>query len=118
MVTYWMNALQNIAISQQWFVTLNPVREPREIWHSENYEHPLFDSNAIKAQPKLWSMQGRRNTWFCGSYFGAGFHEDALQSGLAVAEALGGVRRPWNVENESGRIFPGTVIRNPIEVAA
>ena len=49
-------------------------------------------------------MQGPR-TWFCGSYFGAGFHEDGLQSGLAVAEAIGGVRRPWMVANESGRIF-------------
>ena len=48
--------------------------------------------------------QGERNTWFCGAYFGSGFHEDGLQSGLAVAEALGGVRRPWNVANESGRI--------------
>lgn len=42
--------------------------------------------------------------WFCGAHFGAGFHEDGLQSGLAVAEQLGGVRRPWSVENESGRI--------------
>jgi uncharacterized protein len=53
---------------------------------------------------QLWSLQGRRNTWFCGAYFGAGFHEDGLQAGLAVAEALGGVRRPWRVTNESGRI--------------
>ena len=37
-------------------------------------------------------------------YFGAGFHEDGLQAGLAVAEQLGGVRRPWNVSNGSGRI--------------
>ena len=33
-----------------------------------------------------------------------GFGSNGLQSGLAVAEQLGGVRRPWNVENESGRI--------------
>jgi hypothetical protein len=52
----------------------------------------------------LWSLQGQRNTWFCGAYFGAGFHEDGLQSALAVAEALGGVRRPWDVANESSRI--------------
>jgi uncharacterized protein len=58
----------------------------------------------MAAQTRLWSLQGRNRTWFCGAYFGAGFHEDGLQSGLAVAEALGGVRRPWNVENESGRI--------------
>jgi uncharacterized protein len=49
-------------------------------------------------------LQGRRNTWFCGAYFGAGFHEDGLQAGLAVAEQLGCVRRPWQVANESGRI--------------
>jgi hypothetical protein len=49
-------------------------------------------------------LQGRRNTWFCGAYFGAGFHEDGLQAGLAVAEILGGARRPWRVANESGRI--------------
>ena len=53
---------------------------------------------------ELWALQGLRNTWFCGAYFGAGFHEDGLQAGLAVAEALGGVRRPWSVANESGRI--------------
>ena len=58
----------------------------------------------MAAQRRLWSLQGRRNTWFCGSYFGSGFHEDGLQAGLAVAEALGGVRRPWSVPDESGRI--------------
>ncbi len=42
------------------------------------------------------SLQGKRNTWFCGAYFGAGFHEDGLASGLAVAEALGGATRPWH----------------------
>ena len=45
------------------------------------------------------------NTWFCGAHFGAGFHEDGLQAGLAVAETLGGGRRPWLVPDESGRIF-------------
>ena len=46
------------------------------------------------AQADLWQLQGRRGTWFCGSYFGYGFHEDGLQSGLDVAERFG-VRRPW-----------------------
>ena len=58
----------------------------------------------MRAQKQLWSLQGGRNTWFCGAYFGAGFHEDGLQAGLAVAEQLGGLRRPWRVPNESGRI--------------
>jgi predicted NAD/FAD-binding protein len=45
-----------------------------------------------------------KHRWFCGAYFGAGFHEDGLQAGLAVAEALGGIRRPWRVQAESARI--------------
>ena len=71
---------------------------------SEIYEHPIFNPAAIQAQKRLWDLQGRGGVWFCGAYFGAGFHEDGLQSGLAVAEQLGGVRRPWSVEHESGRI--------------
>lgn len=104
-VTYWMNALQSIPPATPLFVTLNPQRTPRHVWHAETYEHPLFDSAAISAQRALWSIQGRRNTWYCGAYFGAGFHEDGLQAGLAVAEALGGQRRPWDVAEESGRIW-------------
>jgi uncharacterized protein len=104
-VTYWMNALQGIPPETPFFVTLNPRRTPSHVWHTETYEHPLFDSAAIRAQRALWSIQGRRNTWYCGAYFGAGFHEDGLQAGLAVAEALGGLRRPWSVLEESGRIW-------------
>ena len=62
-----------------------------------------------------------RNIWFAGAWFGAGFHEDGLQAGLAVAEALGGARRPWQVAGENGRIHvspraPGP--RAPAQVAA
>jgi predicted NAD/FAD-binding protein len=105
-VTYWMNRLQNIESDRPLFVTLNPHRQidPGAIIRHMSYSHPRFDVRAMKAQGELWSLQGRRNTWFCGAYFGAGFHEDGLQAGLAVAEALGGVRRPWTVADESGRI--------------
>lgn len=105
-VTYWMNRLQGLPQNTQLFVTLNPSVEPRPdkiIWEGV-YEHPVFDRSAILAQEGIWSLQGQRGTWFCGAYFGAGFHEDGLQAGLAVAEELGGVRRPWEVQNESQRI--------------
>ena len=106
-VTYWMNQLQNIDPAHPLFVTLNPCREIRadKIFGSYSYSHPLFDHKALAAQRQIWNLQGRRNTWFCGAHFGSGFHEDGLQSGLAVAEALTGTRRPWAVPNESGRIF-------------
>jgi hypothetical protein len=105
-VTYWMNRLQSIESEKPLFVTLNPPRPPHAgmLLHSEVYDHPIFDLNAIAAQRKLWTLQGERNTWFCGAYFGSGFHEDGLQAGLAVAEQLGGMPRPWRVPNESGRI--------------
>jgi uncharacterized protein len=105
-ITYWMNRLQNLKTDTPLFVTLNPPRPPRAgtLLHSQVYDHPIFDAAAITAQRELWPLQGRQNIWFCGAYFGAGFHEDGLQAGLAVAEQLGGLRRPWCVPNESGRI--------------
>jgi len=106
-VTYWMNKLQNLRTATNVFVTLNPARPPREgsALRVETYDHPLFDAAAVSAQKRLWSLQGARNTWFCGAHFGSGFHEDGLQAGLAVAEQLGGVRRPWSVAGESSRIW-------------
>lgn len=105
-VTYWMNRLQGLNRRHNLFLTLNPTRkiDSDKLLQSFDYTHPLFNQKALDAQQQLWRLQGRRNTWFCGSYFGHGFHEDALQSGLAVAEALGGHRRPWQVAGESSRI--------------
>ena len=120
-VTYWMNRLQRIPSEPQLFVTLNPSASPAQdtILKSEYYAHPVFDARAVEAQKHLWSLQGERNTWYCGAYFGAGFHEDGLQAGLAVAEDLGCVRRPWRVHNESGRIARGPCIASSaVEVAS
>lgn len=105
-VTYWMNRLQPLATATNLFVTLNPVTMPREgtILRSFLYEHPVFDNRAVRMQSLAWNLQGQRRTWFCGAWLGHGFHEDGLQAGLAVAEALGGTRRPWQVDNESGRL--------------
>ncbi|WP_244642928.1 NAD(P)/FAD-dependent oxidoreductase [Phyllobacterium sp. 628] len=118
-VTYWMNKLQPLYTDRQFFVTLNPKHQPdpRKVHHTEMYTHPLFDGAAMQAQKQLWQMQGERNTWYCGAYFGSGFHEDGLQAGLAVAEDLGGVRRPWSVAGESDRIYRQG-LPNTIEVAA
>lgn len=114
-VTYWMNRLQPLGLAPPTFVTLNPCRAPREdtIISRELYHHPVFDLATERAQHDLWSLQGVRNTWFCGAHFGSGFHEDGLQAGLAVAEDLGGVRRPWQVGAESARI-----VRRPVVLPA
>ena len=105
-ITYWMNSLQPLMTSQNYFVTLNPIH-PIDAAHTigrYHYSHPIFDAAALEKQKCLWEVQGRRRTWFAGSYFGYGFHEDGLQAGLAVAEILGGVARPWQAEGQNNRL--------------
>ena len=105
-VTYWMNRLQPLSCDEDIFVTLNPVsdinpsKKIAEFW----YDHPMFDIHTERAQADIWNVQGRGGVWHAGAHLGHGFHEDGLQSGLAVAEAIGGVSRPWTVNAPSGRL--------------
>jgi predicted NAD/FAD-binding protein len=121
-VTYWMNSLQDLPGNQPFFVTLNPRSrvDDAKIHNEELFEHPVINAAATDAQQKLWNLQGHGGIWYCGAYFGAGFHEDGLQSGLAVAEAIVGEKRPWRVAGESGRIFitPPAKAGLPEEAAA
>ncbi|WP_321395605.1 NAD(P)/FAD-dependent oxidoreductase [Emcibacter sp.] len=114
-VTYWMNKLQSLPTDRPVLVTLNPDREIQAgLTHRKiSYRHPLFDQRALDNQKRLWSIQGQQNTWFCGAYFGAGFHEDGLQSGLAVAELLSGVPRPWWRPNQNSRIGLAEELTSP-----
>ena len=105
-VSYWMNRLQNLGGDTNYIVTLNPAvaPAPEQTHRTQMYQHPVFTAATWSAQQELWSLQGRNRTWFCGSYFGSGFHEDAVQAGFAVAEQLGGLARPWQLDNPSPRI--------------
>lgn len=95
-VTYWMNRLQPLDTAQPMFVTLNPTKmpDPNLIHAKFDYDHPVFDANALTAQAEMSNIQGMSNTWFAGAYLGYGFHEDGLQSGFNVAAALGSPP-PW-----------------------
>jgi len=105
-VTYWMNSLQHLPDLPPVFLSLNPFVEIPEsrVLRRVRYEHPMFTGATRAAQKRLWSLQGVGGVWFCGAYFGYGFHEDGLQAGLAVAEEIGGVRRPWSVAGETDRL--------------
>lgn len=97
-VTYWMNLLQNIDRAHPLFVSLNPLVEPRAdlTYASFDYDHPVFDAGAMAAQRRLNSIQGADRIWFCGSYAGYGFHEDALTSAISVVRSLGAAP-PWEM---------------------
>ena len=105
-VTYWMNRLQNLRCTENIFVTLNPAAEidPAKVVAEFSYDHPMFNGATERAQEDIWTIQGRGGVWYAGAHLGHGFHEDGLQSGLAVAESLGGVKRPWTVSGESSRL--------------
>lgn len=89
-VTYWLNRLQPLPFTRPVLVSLNPLKAPAEdrTIAVYDYEHPIFDQNAVAAQRRLAGLQGRRSTWFAGAWTGYGFHEDGLRSGLNVAEGL------------------------------
>lgn len=84
-VSYLLNRLQNLPISQPVVVTLNPFSPPREVLARFEYAHPVFDHAAIAAQVQLPQIQGKNRAWFAGAWTGYGFHEDGLKSGLRVA---------------------------------
>jgi predicted NAD/FAD-binding protein len=87
---YLINRLQPLPVAQPVVVSLNPQREiaPTQVLGEYQYEHPVFDLAAIRAQARVNDMQGQRHTWFAGAWTGYGFHEDGLKSGLRAARAI------------------------------
>jgi predicted NAD/FAD-binding protein len=90
-LTYWMNALQSIDSHHQLLVTLNRHDEidPARVLGRFDYEHPVFDGEAMRAQTRRHEIQGRNGTYFAGAYWSHGFHEDGVRSGLDVCRHLG-----------------------------
>ena len=83
-VTYWLNLLQNLDTDKNYFLTLNPIQniENKNIIKKLIFTHPHFNLENTMVQKSLHFLQGVKRTWFCGSYFGYGFHEDGLKSSL------------------------------------
>ena len=86
-----MNRLQSIQSSTPYIVTLNSPEKIEEKYIIKEliYTHPCFSDQALATQAKLPSLNGKNRTFFCGSYFKYGFHEDAAASGAAVASCFG-----------------------------
>ena len=85
-VTYWLNKLQNLKTDKNYFLTLNPVEEidQNKIIKQEKFTHPFFNNENVSLQKDLHLIQGKKRAWFCGSYFGYGFHEDGLKSSIEL----------------------------------
>lgn len=94
-VTYWMNRLQSLPAAPDYFVSLNPLQspDPARVHYAIDYEHPVFDAAALRAQRSLGDLQGHRGCWYSGAWFGHGFHEDGFASALEAVLSMG-VRVP------------------------
>jgi predicted NAD/FAD-binding protein len=90
-VSYYMNRLQGLSAHNHYCVSLNrrtPLRSGSVIAEME-YRHPTYTFPSMATQIELPALNGRSNTWFCGSYFGYGFHEDAVRSAVEVGRQFG-----------------------------
>ena len=88
-LTYWINTLQNLKTKKDYFVSLNETQNIDNVIEKISYDHPQFDTKAIKMQNRKDEICGQNNTYFAGAYWKYGFHEDGLLSATKVASKLG-----------------------------
>ncbi len=90
-VSYYMNLLQNIDSRKHFIVSLNQNEriDPEHVLVRRNYTHPVFTPEAVAAQSRWRDINGLRRTWFCGAWWGWGFHEDGARSARRVIDDIG-----------------------------
>jgi predicted NAD/FAD-binding protein len=90
-LTYDMNILQNLDADSEICVTLNQTDkiDPEKVLRRMVYAHPVYTPEALAAQRRLAEISGVNRTHYCGAYWGNGFHEDGVNSALAVCKYFG-----------------------------
>jgi len=90
-LTYNMNILQSLDAKPDFLVTLNSTGEidTTKIIKKIEYHHPLFTVDGVQAQSRKKEISGINNTFYCGAYWGNGFHEDGVNSALEVCRDFG-----------------------------
>jgi predicted NAD/FAD-binding protein len=90
-VSYVMNLLQGLDSPEPFVVTLNRSQDidPGKVLARMRYHHPVYSHASVAAQSRRGEISGVNRTWYAGAYWGFGFHEDGLRSGVDVARGLG-----------------------------
>jgi predicted NAD/FAD-binding protein len=90
-VTYDLSRLQQHPTPTPLLLTLNATAsiDPAQILRTFNYHHPAFSRESIAAQQRFCEISNHHRTHYCGAYWGYGFHEDGVNSALAVANDFG-----------------------------
>jgi len=90
-LTYYMNRLQSLKANKHFCVTLNmpdAIQAEQKI-ASLVYHHPVYDPKGLQARRSQDALNGQNRTYYCGAYWGYGFHEDGVNSALAVCKHFG-----------------------------
>jgi predicted NAD/FAD-binding protein len=89
-VTYDMTLLQGLDAPDTFCVTLNATDEidPARVIGRVTYHHPVATLAGVAARGRRADVSGRHRTHFCGAYWGNGFHEDGVVSGLEAAREV------------------------------
>ncbi len=90
-VSYNMNILQHVQSKHEFIVTLNGTDriDQSKILREFEYQHPVFTARRNAAQRRHSEILNQNRTSFCGAYWGNGFHEDGVNSAIAVCDAIG-----------------------------
>jgi predicted NAD/FAD-binding protein len=90
-LTYHLNRLQSLAAPLEFCVSLNRDRDidPATIIRKITYHHPVYRRQAPLVQKRWPEINGVNHTYFCGAYWGFGFHEDGVVSALKVCREFG-----------------------------
>jgi predicted NAD/FAD-binding protein len=103
-LTYNMNVLQRLTAPEVFLVTLNRGEDidPARVLGSYVYHHPVYTPEAVAAQLRLAEINGVNRSFFCGAYWGCGFHEDGVVSALRAVDTLN--RRAGTEPREAVRL--------------
>jgi predicted NAD/FAD-binding protein len=89
-VTYNMNVLQSLDAPETFCVTLNAADDidPARVIGRVTYHHPVVTLAGVGARARRGELSGLNRTHYCGAYWGNGFHEDGVVSGLDVVREI------------------------------
>ncbi len=91
-VTYNLSMLQSLGTQSPVCVTLNDRGsiDSAKILGRYQFRHPVYTVAGIAARARWRQISGvEHRTHYCGAYWLNGFHEDGVNSALAVCQALG-----------------------------
>lgn len=90
-LTYDMNRLQSLNAPETFCVSLNigDRIDPARVLGRFVYHHPIYTPGSLAARRRHHEISGINRTSFCGAYWGYGFHEDGVNSALAVCRPFG-----------------------------